>query len=168
MEKYKILLELALHRYDEVNRRNEIIDNKNKSMIAFIGVMLTIEFSAMPTLINILNKTPIKNGARALLFLVIMSTSCYLVSIIYFILAVNPVKKFEESPVLSELITSGKNDELDEIIAKNIVNIKKCVDTNNDLIENKARKSENGFDFLKYGVICTFILFILFILMNWR
>ena len=36
MEKYKILLELALHRYDEVNRRNEIIDSKSKSMIAFI------------------------------------------------------------------------------------------------------------------------------------
>ena len=125
MEKYKILLELALHRYDEVNRRNEIIDNKNKSMIAFIGVMLTIEFSTMPTLINILNKTPIKNGARALLFLGIMSTCCYLISIIYFILAVHPVKKFVESPVLNELITSGQNDELDEIIAKNIVNLKK-------------------------------------------
>ena len=56
MEKYKILLELALHRYDEVNRRNEIIDSKSKSMIAFIGVMLTIEFSAIPALINIFNK----------------------------------------------------------------------------------------------------------------
>ena len=30
MEKYKILLELALHRYDEVNRRNEIIDSKRQ------------------------------------------------------------------------------------------------------------------------------------------
>lgn len=168
MEKYKILLELALHRYDEVNRRNELIDEKNKSMIAFIGVMLTIEFSTMPTLINILNKTPIKNGARALLFLGIMSTCCYLISIIYFILAVNPVKKFVESPVLNELITSGQNDELDKIVAKNIVSLKKCVDTNNDLIENKARKTENGFDFLKYGVILTVTLIILFILMNWR
>lgn len=68
MEKYKILLELALHRYDEVNRRNEIIDSKSKSMIAFIGVMLTIEFSAIPALINIFNKTPITNGVRILLF----------------------------------------------------------------------------------------------------
>ena len=168
MEKYKILLELALHRYDEVNRRNELIDDKNKSMIAFIGVMLTIEFSTMPTFINILNKTPIKNGARALLFLGIMSTCCYLISIIYFILAVNPENKFEESPLLNELITSGKNDKLEEIVAKNIVNLKKCVDTNNDLIENKARKSEKGFDFLKYGIILTVILIILFILMNWR
>lgn len=108
-------------------------------MIAFIGVMLTIEFSTMPTLINILNKTPIKNEARALLFLGIMSTCCYLVSIIYFILSVNPVKRFEESP-LNELITSGKNDKVEEIVAKNIVSLKKCVDTNNNLIENKAQK----------------------------
>ena len=78
------------------------------------------------------------------------------------------MKKFEESPVLNELITSGQNDKLDEIVTKNIISLKKCVDTNNDLIENKARKTENGFDFLKYGVILTVTLIILFILMNWR
>lgn len=167
MEKYKILLELALHRYDEVNRRNEIIDSKSKSMIAFIGVMLTIEFSAIPALINIFNKTPITNGVRILLFLGIASICCYLLSIAYFISAVNPQKKFEEAPVMDELISSG-NDELDELVAKNIVSLKKCVDKNNNLIENKARKSKIGFDFLKYGVILTVILIILFILMNWR
>lgn len=167
MEKYKILLELALHRYDEVNRRNEIIDSKSKSMIAFIGVMLTIEFSAIPALINIFNKTPITNGVRILLFLGIASICCYLLSIAYFISAVNPQKKFEEAPVMDELISSG-NDELDKIVAKNIVSLKKCVDKNHNLIENKARKSKIGFDFLKYGVILTVILIILFILMNWR
>ena len=66
-----------------------------------------------------------------------------------------------------ELISSG-NDELDKIVAKNIVSLKKCVDKNHNLIENKARKSKIGFDFLKYGVILTVILIILFILMNWR
>lgn len=31
----KILLELALHRYDEEVQRNELIDDKNKSIVAF-------------------------------------------------------------------------------------------------------------------------------------
>ncbi len=77
MEKYKILLKLALHRYDEVNKRNEIIDDKTKSMIAFIGVMLTIEFSAIPNIIKTLNEST-TNGGRTLLFLGIASTCCYL------------------------------------------------------------------------------------------
>ena len=141
MEKYKILLELALHRYDEVNERNEIFDDKSKSMIAFIGVMLTIEFSTIPRIIKTLNETT-PNGGRTLLFLGIASTCCYLISIFYFISAVNPIKKFEETPVM---------DELDEIAEKNIISLKKCVEKNHDTVECKAQKSKNGFDFLKYG-----------------
>lgn len=48
----RILLELALHRYDEEVEWNEAIDNKNKSMVAFLGVMLTIQFSILPRLIE--------------------------------------------------------------------------------------------------------------------
>ena len=39
----KLLLQLALHRYDEEVQRNELIDSKNKSIVAFLGVMLTIQ-----------------------------------------------------------------------------------------------------------------------------
>lgn len=167
MEKYKILLELALHRYDEVDNRNEIIDDKSKSMIAFIGVMLTIEFSAIPNIIKTLNETT-PNGGRTLLFFFFSSTCCYLISIFYFISAVNPIKKFEEAPVMNELVSSGKNDELDEIVAKNIKSLKKCVEKNHNTIEDKAQKSKNGFDFLKYGVLLTVMFIILFILLKWR
>ena len=66
-----------------------------------------------------------------------------------------------------ELISSG-NDELDEVVAKNIVSLKKWVDKNHYLLENKARTLKIGFDFLKYCVILTVILIILFILINWR
>lgn len=167
MEKHKILLELALHRYDEVNKRNEIIDDKSKSMIAFIGVMLTIEFSAIPNIIKTLNETT-PNGGRTLLFLGIASTCCYLISIFYFISAVNPIKKFEEAPVMDELVSSGKNDELDEIVAKNIISLKKCVEKNYNTVECKAQRSKNGFDFLKYSVLLTVMFIILFILLKWR
>ena len=121
-EKHKILLELALHRYDEVNKRNDIIDNKSKSMIAFVGVMLTIEFSAIPTILNTINKTPL-NGKRALLLLGIASTCCYLIAILYFISAVNPMKEFKEAPSMKELVSSGKNDELNEKLKVDIVDI---------------------------------------------
>ena len=167
MEKYKILLELALHRYDEVNKRNEIIDDKSKSMIAFIGVMLTIEFSAIPNIIKTLNETT-PNGGRTLLFLGIASTCCYLIAIFYFISAVNPIKKFEEAPVMDELVSSGKKDELDEIVAKNVISLKECVEKNHNTIEGKSQKSKNGFDFLKYGVLLTVMFIILFILLKWR
>ena len=158
MEKHKILLELALHRYDEVNERNEIFDDKSKSMIAFIGVMLTIEFSTIPSIIKTLNETT-PNGGRTLLFLGIASTCCYLISIFYFISAVNPIKKFEETPVM---------DELDEIVEKNIISLKKCVEKNYNTVECKAQRSKNGFDFLKYGVLLTVMFIILFILLKWR
>lgn len=33
----KLLLDLALYRYDEEVQRNELIDSKNKSIVAFLG-----------------------------------------------------------------------------------------------------------------------------------
>ena len=42
-------------------------------------------------------------------------------------------------------------DEQDEIVEKNIISLKKCVEKNHDTVECKAQKSKNGFDFLKYG-----------------
>ncbi|WP_462316700.1 hypothetical protein [Methanobrevibacter sp.] len=46
-----ILLELALHRYDEEVERNKATDNKNKSMVAFLAVMLTIQSTILIRLI---------------------------------------------------------------------------------------------------------------------
>ena len=48
----KILLDLALHRYDEEVVRNESIDSKNKSIVAFLAVMLTIQCTILPRLIE--------------------------------------------------------------------------------------------------------------------
>ena len=52
----KLLLELALHRYDEEVQRNELIDSKNKSIVAFLGVMLTIQCTILPRLIEFKDK----------------------------------------------------------------------------------------------------------------
>ena len=48
----KLLLDLALHRYDEEVQRNEIIDSRNKSIVAFLGVMLTIQCTILPILVE--------------------------------------------------------------------------------------------------------------------
>ena len=48
----KLLLQLALHRYDEEVQRNELIDSKNKSIVAFLGVMLTIQCTIFPRLLE--------------------------------------------------------------------------------------------------------------------
>ena len=49
----RILLDLALHRYDEEVERNEAIDSKNKSMVAFLAVMLTIQCTILIRLIEL-------------------------------------------------------------------------------------------------------------------
>lgn len=49
----KLLLDLALHRYDEEVQRNELIDSKNKSIVAFLGVMLTIQCTILPRFIEL-------------------------------------------------------------------------------------------------------------------
>ena len=51
----KLLLDLALHRYDEEVQRNEIIDSRNKSIVAFLGVMLTIQCTILPILVEFKN-----------------------------------------------------------------------------------------------------------------
>lgn len=68
----KLLLELALHRYDEEVVRNEAIDNKNKSMVAFLAVMLTIQCTVLIRLIE-LNTGISSNGMRLLFSLFIIS-----------------------------------------------------------------------------------------------
>ncbi|WP_296885393.1 hypothetical protein [uncultured Methanobrevibacter sp.] len=96
-QKNNILLNLAIHRYDEINERNNSVDNKNKSMIAFIGVMLTIEVTALPLAFNLLAKSTVIYGVRMLMFLAIISISNYLVSILSFISAITFVKTFQEA-----------------------------------------------------------------------
>ena len=41
----KLLFKLMMHTYDDENKRNELIDSKNSQMIAFLGIMLTIQLT---------------------------------------------------------------------------------------------------------------------------
>lgn len=168
-QKNNILLNLAIHRYDEINERNNSVDNKNKSMIAFIGVMLTIEVTALPLAFNLLAKSTVIYGVRMLMFLAIISISNYLVSILSFISAITFVKTFQEAPVANELILSLYNDDMvDLIIKKNLISISKCIMDNHEIIEEKTEKAKLGFEFFKHGLITMVSFLILFILILWR
>ena len=84
----KILLELALHRYDEEVHRNQLIDDKNKSIVAFLGVMLTIQCTILPRLIEF--KEILSNFEMVMLMSIfIISFGFYLISLLVFMSVLN-------------------------------------------------------------------------------
>ena len=169
MDENEILLNLAIHRYDEVNNRNIGVDNKNKSMIGFIGVILTIEITILPQIFNGSLEILLINALRALICLEIMSICCYTISIFQFISAITFVSAFQEAPVMSGIISSIENgDDSELIIKKNIVSLQKCIEDNHEIVEDKTKKAKIGFKFFQYGLISTVIFFILLLLIFWR
>ena len=75
----RLLLELALHRYDEEVQRNELIDSKNKSIVAFLGVMLTIQCTIFPRLIEF--KVMLSSLEMSILVIV------FLISLIFYLIS---------------------------------------------------------------------------------
>lgn len=53
-----LLFKLMMHNYDEEVRRNELIDSKNSQMIAFLGIMFTIQLTLF---VNVLSTYLSKN-----------------------------------------------------------------------------------------------------------
>lgn len=169
MKEDEILLNLTIHRYDEVNNRNVTVDNKNKSMIGFIGVILTIETTILPNIFNKSLGILLINSLRALICLKIVSICCYIISIFYFISAITFVSNFQEAPDTNKIVSSMyKEDKSHLIIRKNIVSLKKCIDDNHEIIEYKTKKAKKGFEFFKYGLISTAAFWILLLLTLWR
>lgn len=160
MNEKEILLNLAIHRYDEVNNRNLSVDNKNKSMIGFIGVILTIEITILPQIFNGSSGILLINALRALICLEIISICCYAISIFYFISAITFVSTFQEAPVMRGIISSIENKgDADLIINRNIVSLQKCIEDNHKIVEDKTKKAKIGFEFFKYGLISTVNIF---------
>lgn len=90
----KLLMDLALHRYDEEVVRNESIDSKNKSIVAFLGVMLTIQCTILPRLIEF--KAILSNLEIIALFSIyILSLVFFLISLMIFMSALNNLMIFK-------------------------------------------------------------------------
>lgn len=163
----KILLELALHRYDEEVDRNEAIDNKNKSMVAFLGVMLTIQCTILIRLIEF-DSILTKYEMSLLLFLFIISFVLNLLSLFFFISTLTYLDKLQSSPNIENLVDFGIDKTYsDRLIENTVLSLNKCVQNNKKIIKKKSSKERNGLLLMRVGLIVTtiFIIYVLIIIM---
>lgn len=165
VEKVKLLLDLSLHRYEEEERRNELIDNKNQSLVAFLGVMLTIQCTLLPNIVDLYEVISIQH----LIFLILFfsgSIISYCVSILFFVNALT-YGEFKSAPSISTLIKFGKDDNKnieDNIIPNTIISLNDAIAHNNNLLIKKTNKGKFGFISLIIGIFCTLIFIILFLI----
>lgn len=163
----KILLELALHRYDEEVERNEAIDNKNKSMVAFLAVMLTIQCTILLRLIE-LDSIILGHEMSLLLILFIISFVLNLLSLLYFISTLTYLDKLQSSPNIDNLVDFGvDNRPLEYIIHNIIISLNKSVKVNKVILSEKSVKEKKAFLLMRCGLIVTtiFIMYVLLIMM---
>ena len=163
----KILLELALHRYDEEVERNEAIDNKNKSMVAFLAVMLTIQCTILIRLIEF-DAIIASFEMNMLLILFITSFVLNLSSLLYFISTLTYLDKLQSSPNIDNLVDFGiRKKSLGYLIENTIVSLNKSVKENKIILKEKSVKEKRGIFLMRIGLIVTtiFILYIALIIM---
>ncbi len=155
----KILLELALHRYDEEVGRNDAIDNKNKSMVAFLAVMLTIQCTILIRLIE--SDLIILSYGNVLLGLFVLSFLLNLGSLLFFISTLTYLDKLQSSPKIDDLVDFGINNRSFEYIIHNIIiSLNKCVQENNEILNDKGAKEKKGLLLMRVGLIVTTIFII--------
>ena len=166
MNREKLLLELALHRYDEEVQRNESIDSKNKLMVAFLAVMLTIQCTILVRLIE-LGAIISPQEMVVMLLLFIISFVLNLFSLLFFISTLTYLDKLQSSPKIETLLYFGMNNISLKYISHNIIaSLNKCVKDNKLIIKEKSSKEKNGLMLMRSGLIITtiFILYVLLII----
>ena len=145
----KLLLDLALHRYDEEVQRNEIIDSRNKSIVAFLGVMLTIQCTILPILVEF--KKTLSFFQLAILYGVFLfSLMFYFSSLLVFMSTLNNINKIITVPRIDWLIDFGKNHKSLKYIIKNtLISLNKCVDDNDVILDEKNSRGNLGLKLMK-------------------
>lgn len=164
----EMLLQLALHRYDEEVQRNESIDNKNKSMVAFLAVMLTIQCTILIRLIE-LDSIILSNEMNVLLMLFVISFVSNLLSLLFFISTLTYLDKLKSSPNIDDLVDFGITDRPFEYIMHNIIiSLNQCVQENKIILKEKSSKEKHGLRLMRFGLIITtiFIIYVLVIIIG--
>ena len=147
IKKDTLLFKLMLHQYDDEISRNESIDSKNSQMIAFLGIMLTIQLTLF---VNVLYAY--LSGDKWPLIIKVSSCVFLIFNLLLYVASIN--KLFEKS----------KSKISEEKLLKNLLfNYSSIIRHNHDLIENKVKKANGGFKFLKLAGIVS-VLFIVYIL----
>lgn len=165
LEREKLLLKLAFHTYEEEERRNQLIDSKNQSLVAFLGVMFTIQITIVSNFHNMFEKIS-QDKIDFLLLFFILSIGCYFISLIFFSSTLMFTKKFQSAPYICRLIElKDSKKEYEDIFEDTIDGLKKSIKSNYDIMEEKTNKGNFGFIFVKMGVFFT-IIFILYYLFS--
>ena len=158
----KLLLDLALHRYDEEVERNGAIDDKNKSMVAFLAVMLTIQCTILPRLIEfreIISPFEI----NVLLGIFLFSLIFYLGSLLVFMSTLNNINQIRTVPNTDTLLNFDlNNNSHDDVVSSTLVSLDSCVQDNDEILNEKISKGHLGFRLMKYGVSFT-VIFIIYV-----
>lgn len=130
-------MELALHRYDEEVHRNHLIDDKNKSIVAFLGVMLTIQCTILPRLIEF--KEILSNFEMVMLMSIfIISFGFYLISLLVFMSVLNRLDQIQTAPDIKNLIDLDYHNASSKyIVAYTLINLNQCIDDNDEILEKK-------------------------------
>ena len=162
----RLLFKLMLHGYNDEISRNESIDSKNSQMIAFLGIMLTIQLTLF---VNVLSAYlsgdtwPLIIKVSSCVFL-IFNLLLYVASINKFINAYAFSGEFKNGIRPTALFKKSKSKISEEKLLKNLLfNYSGIIHYNHDLIENKVKKANGGFKFLKLAGIVS-VLFIVYIL----
>ena len=155
-----------MHNYDEEVRRNELIDSKNSQMIAFLGIMFTIQLTLFVNVLSgYLSKDIWPVGLKVFsCLLLIFSVVFYVLSISEFIDAYIFCGDFKSFPKCDVLLQKSKDNISERKLLKSfLTNLPPVMKHNYILMDNKVKKARNGFIFLKIGGVIS-ILFIIVIL----
>lgn len=147
-EKDKMLLNHALEKYKEEERRNYMIDNKNKNYIFITSLLFVVEGSNIFNLFYILDSS--------IVLMLISSLLCYVISLIYFILSLKYLP-FYSTPTVGDCFKLQQSDySFTRITATFIHNYKNVILDNDKLIAKKVQYSKVGVFCLVFGV-CLFV-----------
>lgn len=161
-----LLFKLMMHNYDEEVRRNELIDSKNSQMIAFLGIMFTIQLTLF---VNVLSTYLSKDAWPLSLkisscVLLIFALLFYVASIGKFVDAYAFCGEFKNAPKPDLLLQKSKDNVSERKLLKGfLTNFPTILAHNSDLMENKIKKANDGFTFLKAGGIVS-VFFVIYIL----
>ncbi len=166
----KRLLKLMTHVYDEEERRNELVDSKNSQMIILTGAMVTLQSTvASQILINTLflnHDITVGFWCKIVLSILLFLSICgYFISMYKFIKAYSFKGDYQLAPDNKSIIETIDDNSLESDIVLDMLYVyDEAIEDNDDKINEKINKGQEGFLFLKISVLLTLIMLVLFIL----
>lgn len=146
IEKNKILLRVAFHRYDEEEKRIEFIDTKANYLMVLTGVVLTIYCDFILEIINS------SMNSKSILFL-FLPVFLYGISMFFFMKSISLIQ-FNSTPDTKYLVNYLDDEtNVNDIIDNIVYNLDYAINVNKENIEKKIRNWRWGYLFLSIGML---------------